>query len=115
MNKVIYSAFRGEGKSTWLIDRIAETIDGGREAYYIGSRYGFFNLREKCRDAGIIGLKYMSECIPGAGFDVFTDEFMDEFINIPHEDLAFCEKLATTWYITIPREMIIESDGGIKE
>lgn len=108
MKKIIYSAFRGEGKSTWLIDKIAETIGSGKEAYYIGSKYGFLNLREKCIDASVVGLGYINDRIPSGEFNVFTDEFMNEFANISHEDLEFCEKLATNWYITISKEMMVE-------
>lgn len=109
MKTYIYSKKRGEGKTSWLIDRIADAIAAGKKAYYVGSPNSFLNMRNRCHTEGIVGFEYLSEVtIPTGEFSVFTDELTYEAGSISEATMKLIRAYATAWFVTIAGEDIVQ-------
>lgn len=105
LNKHIFKANRGEGKTRWLVDRALEAEDAGLKVIYLGSfdRYDHFRrLYESIshHNCSIIRVGKPGVIIDNSDQFYITDEFMEEFDKLPD-----IQRITTgNWFITMSAE-----------
>ena len=106
MNNVkIFRANRGEGKSKWLVERIKECADAGRNCYYIGWVMSFNQVRRlyEATYYEVCPLKHGEPYKDTNNNCFFTDEFFGNLLPVQTHQLEVLGS-GDPWYITMSKE-----------
>ena len=109
LNKHIFKANAGEGKTRWLVEKALQAQDEGViHIAYAGSLKGYINFSEvyeaqahhKCN---IPHISIDDGMQPGIKSAILTDDLINEVNYLPR----ISEFAEGDWYITMPAEMFI--------
>ena len=108
LNKHVFKANRGEGKTKWLVDRAIEYYDHATYHYYLGSKSSYDNfcaqyeaeMHKKCP------IQYWpsNEIMYPVGYMIlYSDELLEAFNYFP----VISNAIEGEWFMTISGENFI--------